>query len=300
MARLRPLRKSLGGRRVRRESALPYLPTMSRMLFARLSPASAAFAVFTLGCTGRPVSPPAASFVAPPSLLGPGARDESPDWTRHTIRGCGTGFSGPTLNPGDAIRNAQAAALGEFAEAQGVRIQSLDFDDGASVHSVATFVSEAVLANVRVLAVETQRTGRSDDATARVTHAIACRIGSEPSLPRGSSPRWVIDPRSAAGQNELCAVGLSGPTFDKDDAPAFASRDAARALASVRRVLVSHAAADIDMTSYVVLRSDASVPDDAVDAMVAQSQERERWLDDDGLGPLALPKTTFVLRCTAR
>ena len=95
-------------------------------------------------------------------------------------------------------------------------------------------------------------------------------------------------------------MGLSGPTFDKDDAPAFASRDAARALASVRRVLVSHAAADIDMTSYVVLRSDASVPDDAVDAMVAQSQERERWLDDDGLGPLALPKTTFVLRCTAR
>jgi hypothetical protein len=68
----------------------------------------------------------------------------------------------------------------------------------------------------------------------------------------------------------------------------------------VRHVLVSRSAADIDMTSYVILRSEAQVPDDAVDAMVAQSQERDRWVDDEGRGPLALPKTTFVLRCTAR
>ena len=251
---------------------------------------------------GRSLESPApfAASVEPPSLLGPGARDESPAWTKRVTAGCGTGYSGPTLNPGDAIRNAQAAALGEFAEAQGVHISSLAFDDGHRVRSVATYVSEAVLANVRVVAIETQRNGRADDATARVTHAIACRLGSEPSIAAQNAPAWVIDPRAAAKRGELCAVGLSGPTLDAADAPAFASRDAARALASVRNVLVSRSAADIDMTSYVILRSDAKVSDDAVDAMVAQSQERERWVDDEGRGPLALPKTTFVLRCTAR
>jgi hypothetical protein len=260
---------------------------------------------FALAACASPAKAPEApepfgASVAAPSLLGSGARDESPAWTRRVTAGCGTGYSGPTLNPGDAIRNAQAAALGEFAEAQGVHISSLTVDDGFHVRSVATYVSEAAIANVRVVAIETQRTGRYDDATARVTHAIACRIGSEPSVAAHNAPAWVIDPRGAAKRGELCAVGLSGPTLDAADAPTFASRDAARALASVRHVLVSRSAADIDMTSYVILRSEAQVPDDAVDAMVAQSQERDRWVDDEGRGPLALPKTTFVLRCTAR
>ena len=76
--------------------------------------------------------------------------------------------------------------------------------------------------------------------------------------------------------------------------------DAARALATVRQVLVSRTTADIDLRAYVILRSDAAVPEEAVTAALAASQERERWFDDEGRGPLALPRTTFVLRCMAR
>jgi hypothetical protein len=242
----------------------------------------------------------AVASVAPPPLLGPGARDESPAWTRATIAGCAPGYSGPTLNPGDAIRYAQAHALGEFAEAQGVHVSSVSLDDGREVRSVATYVSEATLANVRVVAVETQRTGRADDPTARVTHALACRVGSEGGARGTNAPEWVLDPRSAARAGELCAVGISGPTLDAKDAPKNAARDAARALASVRSVLVSRAAADYDLRAYVILKSEARVPEEAVDAMLAASQERDQWLDADGTGPLALPGATFVLRCAGR
>jgi hypothetical protein len=258
-----------------------------------------AFALALAGCRAPAPRVATAAPVAPPPLLGAGAREESPAWTRTTVPGCAPGFSGPTLNPGDAIRYAQAHALGEFAEAQGVRIASLAIDDGRDVHSVATYVSEAVLSNVRVVAVETQRTGRLDDATARVTHALACRLGSEVGVRGTNAPDWVLDPRAAAGRGELCAVGISGPTLDAKDAPKNAARDAARALASVRSVLVSRAAADLDMRAYVVLKSDARVPDEAIEAMLTASQDRESWFDTDGLGPLALPGTTFVLRCTA-
>lgn len=253
------------------------------------------------GC--RAPAPPrvaASEPVAPPPLLGPGAHEESPSWTRATSAGCAPGFSGPTLNPGDAIRYAQAHALGEFAEAQGVHIASIAIDDGRDVRSVATYVSEAVLANVRVVAVETQRTGRLDDATARVTHALACRLGSEVGMRGTNAPEWVLDPRGAAGRGELCAVGISGPTLDPKDAPKNAARDAARALASVRSVLVSRAAADIDMRAYVILKSDARVSEEAIEAALAASHDRETWFDAEGLGPLALPGTTFVLRCMAR
>jgi hypothetical protein len=65
-------------------------------------------------------------------------------------------------------------------------------------------------------------------------------------------------------------------------------------------VLVSRAATDIDLRAYVILRSDARVSDEAVEAMLTASQDRDTWLDAEGLGPLALPGTTFVLRCTAR
>jgi hypothetical protein len=252
------------------------------------------------GCVAP--APRAASNAAipPPPVLGPGARDESPAWTRAVIPGCAPGFSGPTLSPGDAIRNAQAHALGEFAEAQGVHIASVSVDDGRDVHAVATFVSEATIANVRVVAIETQRTGRADDATARVTHALACRLGSERGLTGKNAPAWVLDPRSAARAGELCAVGLSGPTLEPADAPKNAARDAARALASIRSVLVSRASADHDFRTFVVLKSEARVPDEAVDAMLAASTDRETWRDEEGYGPLALPGTTFVLRCTAR
>jgi hypothetical protein len=211
-----------------------------------------------------------------------------------------TGYSGPTQNPGDAIRHAQAAALGEFAEAQGVHLANVQIDDGREVHSLATYVTEASLANVRVVAVETQRTGRADDPTARVTHALACRLGSELSVRGTNAPSWVLDPRGAARSGELCAVGISGPTFDPHDAPLFAARDAARALASVRQVLVSRATADVDLRAYVILRSTADVPEETVSAALAASQERERWVDEEGRGPLALPRTTFVLRCAPR
>jgi len=204
------------------------------------------------------------------------------------------------LNPGDAIRFAQAHALGEFAEAQGVHVSSVSLDDGRDVRSVATYVSEATLANVRVVAVETQRTGRADDPTARVTHALACRVGSEGAARGTNAPEWVLDPRGAANAGELCAVGISGPTLDAADAPKNAARDAARALASVRSVLVSRAAADYDLRAYVILKSEAHVPDEAVEAMLGASQDRAQWLDAEGTGPLALPGAMFVLRCTPR
>jgi hypothetical protein len=273
------------------------------------APIGLAFALLAAASACRAPSPRSASVgggggfvagVAPPPLLGPGARDESPAWARAMIPGCAPGFSGPTLNPGDAIRYAQAHALGEFAEAQGVRVASVSLDDGHGVRSVATYVSEATLANVRVVAVETQRTGRADDPTARVTHALACRVGSEGGARGTNAPAWVIDPRGAARPGELCAVGISGPTLDAKDAPTNAARDASRALASVRSVLVSRAAADYDLEAYVILKSEAHVPEEAIDAMLAASQQRELWLDAEGTGPLALPGATFVLRCTAR
>ena len=268
-------------------------------LFSALRCAVPVVALWAAACAPQPAISPTFALTAPP-LLGPGARDESPSWAARAMKNCGTGYSGPTMNPGDAIRQAQAAALGSFAEAEGVHVETVTVDTGDHVSSVSTLVSEAVLKNVRVVAVETQRTGRSDDAAARVTHALACRVGSEPSGLVRNAPAWVIDPRGAAGATEVCAVGISGPTLEPSDAQILANRDGARALAAIRSVNVKRTSADYSNEYYVILRSDAEVPESAVEDALQSSKEREHWVDDEGRGPLALPRSTFVLRCASR
>jgi hypothetical protein len=201
------------------------------------------------------------------------------------------------MNPGDAIRAAQADALGRFAEAVRVQIVSERVDDGTRSESRTVLSTREVLARVRIAAVEAEPGRHANDLSSRTVHALACDRGGAGAPTNPSVPQWLIDPRRAAAPGVTCAVGLAGPTFDAAEQAPIAERDAARALAATQRVLVERQLVDRNETDITVVKSEASVDDGEVDAVAGRMVVSDRWDDRRGEGPLGLPGVHYVIAC---
>jgi hypothetical protein len=223
----------------------------------------------------------------------------APAWATRVPDRCHAGLSGPTLNPGDAIRAAQADALGRAAEALGVRIVSELKDDGAQVAVRTVHSTREQLSRVRIALVQAQVGRHAGDLSERVVHALACEPGVsvEGGAPR--LPSWLVDPRAVAAPGRSCAVGLAGPTLDPHEQAPIAERDAARALAATRRVLVEREAIDTDESSFVIVKSDVAVSDTDVEEMASRLEVVGTWDDARGEGPLGLPGVRYAVACAA-
>ncbi len=226
----------------------------------------------------------------------------APSWLQTAPRGCAIGFSGPTLDPGDAIRYARQAALRQLAsgaaDAQ-VHVESELYVTGSSQRRGGEFTRQDIQGSVRdsrIVALWAERT-RDPRSQTKVRHvyAMACREGAEPpELSAPAFPGWLLNAPERDG--EICAIGAGGPTYDPRDQEPGTLRDARRALAQalesrLHQIIIDTGAANPRVASELATTERALARAEAV------SEFDDLWSDQEGDGPLALKGVLYGLIC---
>lgn len=220
------------------------------------------------------------------------------DWIDSPPARCAVGASGPTLNPRNAIRYSRVSAIESLAAGSlEVEIQTISGVGGArGAFEISAQSLSGTLANARIVALwaETNPYGQGR-ARVRQVYALACWPDADVSgLPGLDYPRWLIEPPSESGR--ICATGIAGPTWKKEDQQPSALRDARLAIAVAlesrieKRIFddghgVAKMARKIDPSPAALRRSAA-----------ADELENE-WRDEDGKGPMGLPGLLYGLAC---
>ncbi len=174
--------------------------------YGRLSLCTAlASASAVLACAGAAPEPEAA---------------EPPGWLQTAPEGCAVGFSGPTLNPGDAIRYARQAALRQLAAVDAdtrIRVESELLVGSERGGEFTRQDLEGTVRNSRIVAMWAERTSDPTSQT-RVRHvyAMACHPDAAASGDLAPPfPEWLLNLPDRPG--EICAIGVGGPTWDPRD-----------------------------------------------------------------------------------
>jgi hypothetical protein len=225
-----------------------------------------------------------------------------PSWLQTAPQGCAIGFSGPTLNPGDAIRYARQAALRQLASTgrdARVHVQSELYVTGSERQRGAEFTRQDIEGSVRdsrIVAIWAERT-RDPRSMTRVRHvyAMACREGSEPpDLGDPPYPQWLLNAPERSG--EICAIGAGGPTYDpRDQEPATLS-DARRAMAAALDSRLHQIIIDTGERNPRVA-SELVTTEAALARAKTAGELDEAWSDPDGTGPLGLKGVLYGLIC---
>jgi hypothetical protein len=251
-----------------------------------------------LACAA-PASQPGARADAPSTTAGP------PLWLIEPPPGCAAGFSGPTLDPGDAIRQARRSALESLAaERLGVRVDS-ELTIGArgilGEHTAQEVYG--VLSESRIVAMESREV-RSRAAPThprpplREVYALACPADvPTPGVSSQRHPEWVLD--APFEPQRICVLGVGGPTRNPDDQQAAALRDGRRALAGALETLIERRVLD-DGQGHARVVSRSVATDRALVLADAIPSLDESWLDTRGRGPIATPGLVYGLVCIDR
>jgi len=203
--------------------------------------------------------------------------------------GCALGTSGPTLDPGHAVRRARRDALRNLAlQTLGVHIRSETRVRGFASVQTTTQHAQGLVADAHMAALWLGET-RVRQRIRREVFALACsrKAGVALDLTRQLGP---------APRGRTCALGVAGPTLDSEHQRVSALHDARRALAEVleSRVFVeihddgrgaAWIAAELRPTTAARSRAQR------VEAMEAV------WLDGDGRGPLRVPGVLYGRIC---
>ena len=244
---------------------------------------------FWVGCASGPTDATGGDDASDSSRTAAG-------WVSAPPEACAVGSSGPTLNPGTAIRYARLAAIEALASGSlDVDVQTVTRSGSEGSFEVSAQALSGTLENARIVALW------ADTATAGVrsrlqqVYALACwPEASLSDLGRPAFPDWLIDPPSDSGK--ICATGISGPTRKADNQPASALRDARMALAVAlesrieKRIFddghgVAKIAREVEPSAFALARAATA---GALD---------EDWLDERGTGPIGLPGVLYGLVC---
>ncbi|MCR9092763.1 MAG: hypothetical protein NXI30_00965 [bacterium] len=210
---------------------------------------------------------------------------------------CAVGSSGPTLNPRNAIRYSRVAAIDALAAGSlSVDVQSITGTGSRGEFEMTTQSLSGVLADARIAALWAETNpGMQGRARLRQVHALACFPDADLSgLPDLEYPRWLIEAPSAA--ERVCATGISGPTWKAEDQEASALGDARLALAIALESRIEKRVFDDGRGVARMAREIDPSPSALRRAAGAEALE-ERWLDEDGEGPLGLPGVLYGLVC---
>jgi hypothetical protein len=210
--------------------------------------------------------------------------------------GCVVGLSGATLYPGEALRQARVDALtGLLRSYDRTELQSESFDDGTERYAWTRQVSRGHLERSRVVAMWSDPGGAW--AEPRV-YALACEDGVRPDVSAlRETPDWFMNPPADGGR--LCAPAVAGPTLFAGDQRPAAIADGRAALADALESEIEQIVVD-DERDRVFEHSTLSATDRARTAAGrAEDLERE-WLDERGIGPLAIRGTLYGLVCVER
>jgi hypothetical protein len=230
------------------------------------------------------------------SCAGKHQETRPPAWTLNPPRQCVTGFSGPTVRPGDQIRYAQMNARINFAKLnKGMTIQDIFYDDGVLPSYLTDQTVESLVEGAHIVAMWTSEGPSSE----RTMHALACPVGMHPPGIGLSKevPDWIYTIPTPGG--ELCALGVSGPTVRSHEQKSYALNNGAQALGAARATRVAEKVQDNGSLVYTMYRRE-TLADEEVAYCRANSRESESWLDETGLGPVRHAKVMYVLVCMPR
>jgi hypothetical protein len=248
-----------------------------------------------LGLVACAVSTPTSSN---PPIPGAGDRQPFAGLVRDAPPGCAVGSSGPTRNPGNAIRYARLSAVealaAEFLAVDVQTISGIGADGGA--FEIAAQALSGTLANARILALWAEHDRRDGDRRRlRQVFALACwPDASVPDLPDSGYPDWLIEPPRDVAR--ICAAGIAGPTRKKAEQSAAALRDARLALAVALESRIEKRIFDDGHGVAKIARQIDPSPAALARAAAADELEEE-WYDDQGRGPIGLPGVLYGLAC---
>lgn len=232
-----------------------------------------------------------------PRLAPLDARPARIGWVDAPPPGCRVGSTGPTLDPGNALRAARAAAI--EAMARGDLLAEIRSISGTGSHGdfeLSTQSLSGVARDVRLVAFWGE-TRLAQGPTRRIdrVHALACG----PEIPIAPSPgatpveAWLA---SGSASQRICALGLSGPTWRREDQPARVLEDAQRSLALAIETRVEKRVLDRGRGVVRVAREVTPSASAQARARAATALEQE-WRDEAGSGPLGLPGVLYGLAC---
>jgi len=217
--------------------------------------------------------------------------------------GCAIGFSGPTLDPGDAVRGARRDALSALASG----------DAGAVVHIESELLVSAggqrggeftkqdisgAIRSARIVAMWVERAENEHLPTReRHVYAMACARGAAAAgLTDPTVPAWILNLPDDG--TRACALGIGGPTRNPSDQPDAALRDGRRALASALGSDLETRIIDTG-AHRALIASDLQTTERARTRAAAVSELDAAWQDAEGNGPLGLEQTLYGLVCIA-
>jgi hypothetical protein len=214
--------------------------------------------------------------------------------------GCALGLSGPTLNPGDALRNARRNALSELAATNARTRVELESEllVSAGGQRGGEFTRQDIsgaVRNAKVVAMWAEQvTHPQTRAVERHVYAMACeRDASAAGLVDPTVPAWILNvPNDDA---RVCALGVGGPTRNPYDQPKAALRDARRALAASLESELE--AILIDTGRRPLIASELQTTDRAQQLADSVTELDAEWADPAGTGPLGLKQTLYGLIC---
>jgi len=250
--------------------------------------------------TWRSLTGLALACIAPLACKSPEApppRPAPPAWVGQPPTGCAVGFSGPTLHPGDAIRQARTNALEALAaERLGVAVDSELRITAGAVHEVTTQEISGIIANSRIVAMASG-TGAGQQAREglREVYALACPGDTDThAIARPGFPDWILNIPSEPGR--ICVAGIGGPTRNPDDQDEAALRDGRDALAhSVESHIRQVTLDDGKGLARVASESESTARARAIADGVTELSEQ--WRDVRGRGPVGIPGVLYGLLC---
>jgi len=221
-----------------------------------------------------------------------------PAWLVAPPPRCASGFSGPTLDPGDAIRHSRRNALENLAGPWlGVAIDSeLRLDGSGVVAERTTQAVYGVLAGSRIVAMGASRdAGGGPRGAPREVYALACSADADtPSVRHPDFPEWLLNIH--AEPNRICVPAVGGPTRDPRDQRTAALRDGRQALAEAMESLIDRQTLD-DGRGLAEIRSESGSTTRARALIEGVDELDQAWHDPDGRGPLAIGGVLYALVC---
>jgi hypothetical protein len=241
------------------------------------------------------------------AVLGCGTPASSPEpprgsWLSQAPEGCAIGFSGPTMNPGSAIRNARTSALQSLVSgsaASSIHIQSTLLTSSAERDREYTRQDiEGVVRGSRIVKMWAEVTADPPSST-RVRHvyALACDEGvTPPGVTEPDYPSWVLNLPRQPGR--LCTLAVGGPTWDPRRQTSVALEDGRRALAEALESQLRQVIEDDGRSSPRVL-SEMKTTERALAKAESANELDPKWRDDEGIGPLGLREVLYGVVCVA-
>jgi len=227
----------------------------------------------------------------------PDGPDAHANWLTKPPSGCAVGFSGPTLNPGDAIRRARTHSLENLAaETLGIEVRSeLRLSESGS----SEITEQAIIGIIQQSRIVAMTSIEEPDGIGelREVYALACPNERRTSdIHHSELPDWILNvPRES---DRLCATGIGGPTWYPQRQRQAAIRDARSALALAIESRIETRTLDSGRGLAHVSSSSASTERARDRANTVETLEAE-WLDPDGRGPLGLEGVLYGLACVA-